>query len=134
MRLVLDCNVVVSAGMSDGFVRHVVRHILDQHEVIVSDRILAEYHRVAAYPKFTPAAAAHISTLIGQIEASAQITEDGPSTVELPDHSDVIYVTAALESGADALVTGNLKHFPERVYGATDVLSVRAFAELAGIA
>ena len=134
MRVILDCNVVVSAGMTDGFVRRVVRHVLGEHDLIASERILAEYRRVAGYPKFTSDAASHIAALISRIKARAQFADDVPCSVSLPDHSDTIYVAVALEAGADALVTGNLKHFPEQTYGTTRVLSVRGFADLAGIA
>jgi putative PIN family toxin of toxin-antitoxin system len=133
MIVVIDCNIVVAAGTKDGFVRHVVRGIIDRHEIIITGDIIAEYERVAEYPKFGAAASAYMKSTIGQIEGCARLIEPRASGLELPDADDVAYVDAAVSGGADFVITGNLKHFPERQYGSARVVSVREFAELAGL-
>ncbi len=133
MIVVLDCNVVVSAGATDGFVRRVLRAIIADHEIIVSVDILAEYERVSRYPKFGEQTAVNLQNIITRIGRRARIIEAPPSGVHLPDPDDIPYVDAALAGAADVLITGNLKHFPERRYGALGIVSVREFAALAEI-
>lgn len=133
MTVVIDCNVIVSAGINDGFVRHVLRGAISKYTVIVSADIIAEYSRVADYPKFSAEASATMKRTITQIEERARFVETDACDVTLPDPDDVRYVEAAIAGEADFIITGNLKHFPEREYGLARVVSVREFAELAGL-
>lgn len=133
MIVVLDCNLIVSAGTKDGFVRYILRRIIDRHDIIVSAEILAEYERVARYPKFSPQAAAFMVELIAAIEAAAQFVEPLPTEIACPDPDDIHYIEAAIAGRADFLVTGNLKHFPDSPYGTARVVTIREFAELAGL-
>ena len=51
MRVVIDCNVLVSAARIDGVCRAVIDIVVRQHEIILSEPILAEYEAVAERPK-----------------------------------------------------------------------------------
>lgn len=133
MIVVPDCNVIVAAGTKDGFVRYVLRRIIDEQIIVASEEIIAEYVRVSRYPKFSREAAAYITDTIGSIEGCARLVEARPCGFPLPDPDDIPYIDAAITGGADFIVTGNLKHFPERRYGAVRVLSVREFAEIGGL-
>lgn len=53
MLVVLDCNVLVSAGLTDGTCRAVIREVVARHRCVLSQEILAEYREVSARPKFT---------------------------------------------------------------------------------
>lgn len=46
-----------------------------------------------------------------------------PLKVELPDPDDLMFVEVALASQADAIVTGNKKHFPAESCGGILVVS-----------
>ena len=48
MRVVLDCNVLVSAARIDGACREVIDRVVRQHEIVLSAPILSEYEAVAA--------------------------------------------------------------------------------------
>ena len=48
---------------------------------------------------------------------------------QLKDKSDEKYLALAQSAQADFFVTGNLKHFPEVVYGCTCVYSPASFQE-----
>ena len=48
MRVVLDCNIVVSAARVDGTCREVIDRAVRGHEIVLSDPILSEYRAVAA--------------------------------------------------------------------------------------
>lgn len=133
MIVVLDCNIIVSAGTKDGFVRHILGRIIEKHEIIVSAGILDEYERVARYPKFSSQASSSMLETIEAIEGCARFVD--PSTCEfaLPDPEDINYIEAAISGGADFLITGNAKHFPDGRYGVARVVTAREFAVLAGL-
>jgi len=46
MKLVLDCNVLISEGWSDGTCRRVFFEIIENHTPIVSPKIIGEYTQV----------------------------------------------------------------------------------------
>lgn len=132
MTVVLDCNVIVSAAWGGGICLAVVRFCIERDLVVVSPAIVAEYRRVEGYRKFErirPRLAATVDALTSR----AVLVEDTVSPRALPDPHDEAYVAAALAAGADCLVTGNLKHFPDRRFGSVRVLSVREFAVERGI-
>jgi len=133
MIVVLDCNVIVSAGWKDGLIRSIVRHVIDCHDIVLSPAIVEEYKRVAGYKKFSFETAAYIMDIVGHIESCARIVEPVCGSVALPDPDDSRYVEAAISADADFIVTGNLKHFPDACYGSARVISVRGFAELIGL-
>jgi predicted nucleic acid-binding protein len=47
MRVVLDCNVLISAGLNPGICRTVLHEVLESHQCILSAQILQEYVTVA---------------------------------------------------------------------------------------
>ncbi len=54
MKVVIDCNVLVSAARIDGVCRAVIDTAVRQHEIVLSAPILAEYEAVAGRPKQAP--------------------------------------------------------------------------------
>ena len=126
MLFVIDCNVLVSAGLTDGVCRTVLRRLVAAHRGVLSKEILHEYRTVTQRPKF---AARHstFDRLIDLIQSVSDCIEVPPSAISLPDPDDEIYVAAALAAQADALITGNTAHFPDPTYGRTQVLTPRQF-------
>ena len=49
MRVVLDCNVVVSAARVDGTCRKIIDRAVREHEIVLSGPILSEYLEIAAH-------------------------------------------------------------------------------------
>jgi uncharacterized protein len=135
MRVVIDCNVVVSAALTpSGTCRLVVAEATGNHEILLSEAILAEYRDVAGRPKFPPVVRERLHALIEEIAAYATIVtvpivSEIPS---LPDKDDVIYVIVAISSDADVIVTGNLTHFTEPSYARALVVSPREFLDMTG--
>lgn len=132
MIVVIDCNVVISAGLTDGLPRRVVEHVLAAHWPVVSPSILEEYRCVARRPKFA-ARVDVICALIDRIATVALSVEEDGRNFGLTDPDDEVYVVAAATAQADFIVTGNSRHFPDGQYGSARVLTVREFAIIAGI-
>ena len=128
MLVVLDCNVIISAGLTSGACRAVVREVLARHRCVLSDAILREYREVAGRPRFA-SLHAYYGRMIGLLEAASVIVEPGELSLSLPDSDDEIYLAAALRAGAPLLVTGNTAHFPDGCYGATRVVTPRQFLD-----
>ena len=135
MRVVIDCNVVVSAALTpSGTCRLAVAEATRNHEILLSDAILSEYRDVAGRPKFPPTVRERLHALIEEIAAHAMFIpapamSDLPS---MPDEDDVIYVIVAVIANADVIVTGNTAHFIEPTYGRALVVSAREFLDMTG--
>ena len=128
MRLVLDCNVLVAAARGSDTCRLAVVRALAEHEVVVSAPILAEYREVCARPKHHAHQAA-LSAVIEALETVSVAVEPAKVAFGLGDPDDEVYLATAVAGRAEALVTGNLRHFSEARYGPVEILSPRAFLD-----
>ncbi len=130
MRIVLDTNVLVSGllspyGPSASVVRLVASGAL---ELLFDGRVLAEYKAVLARSKFSFPPAS-IELLLDQIQSQGIPVAGFPLPQPLPDEDDEVFLEVALAGDAEALVTGNQKHFPEELRCGIRVLSPREFAD-----
>lgn len=125
MRLaVLDTNVIVSAGINpDGAPMKLLEDwaFRSRIGIITSPSILDEYYDVVHRRKF---AAYDFPPLWLEplIEASLELPDPEPWPLALPDPKDAPFLALAHAAGA-WLVTGNLKHFPERARRGVTVIS-----------
>ncbi|MBF0308041.1 MAG: hypothetical protein HQL56_00740 [Magnetococcales bacterium] len=55
-----------------------------------------------------------------------------PSFIPLPDPKDRIYLDAAVTAQADAIITGNVKHYPQVACPGIDILTLRDFLQRVG--
>ena len=129
MRVVIDCNVLISAGLNSAVCQKVIFEVVDHHTFVLSTDILREYVSVAGREKFRDHQQ-KITEMIRVISWGSIIVHPVASTFKLPDEKDQMYLDAALSSMTDIIVTGNKKHFPEPEYDKTRVLSPREFLEL----
>lgn len=129
MKVVIDCNVLISAGLTAGTCRAVIQTALAHCRIVMSPDILAEYQDVVSRPKF----ARVYDKLDGFMLDMARVAEfvyPEPMHYPLPDPKDLPYLLAALASGAKYLVTGNSNDFPADVCTGVDVLTPAAFIQL----
>ena len=114
MRLVFDTNVFVSVlltpgGTSDRAFRAAVAI---GATFLYDARMLAEYRAVLSRPKFRPVIAPPmIEQLVSGLIASGERIDALPADLSLPDPVDTPFLEVALTGYADALVTGNARHF-----------------------
>jgi putative PIN family toxin of toxin-antitoxin system len=111
MRVVLDTNVLVSALLVQGSVpdRLLELAVAGRFTLMIDSRVVAEYHDVFQRPEFgfDPSRIAHVLAVLEQAE---WIVAE-PLSLTLPDPSDQPFVEVAITGGADAIVTGNVRHF-----------------------
>lgn len=115
MRVVLDTNVLVSAMLSGGGAADQVLQAALQGAVLLlaDSRMLAEYDEVTARPAFRFDEAER-RALLDVIERIAEPVVAAPMRLSLPDPDDRMFVEVAVAGRADALVTGNTRHFVPR--------------------
>lgn len=130
MRIVLDTNVLVSGLLQPfGPSGQIVRLVSSGDLVLCHDpRILAEYQEVLLRKKFSfdPE---RVETLLEEIRAGGIPVAARPLAVRLPDSDDEPFLEVALAGGAQCLVTGNAKHYPDEARSGAEVLSPRAFID-----
>ncbi len=128
MTIVVDTNILVSGLLNPrGAPGRIVDLVLGGHvSMIVDDRILAEYHDVLKRGRFG-FDAKDVDTLLAFIDATATHVHGAPLGERLPDKDDEPFLEAAIAGEADALVTGNVRHFPARLTQGVRVLSPAAF-------
>jgi len=118
MRVVLDTNVLVSGLLSPrGAPGRILDLVLAGDDVlIVDDRIVDEYAEVLGRQEFgfdpNP-----VEALLLFVEASAVHVQAESLSVQLPDPDDLPFLEVARTGVADALVSGNLRHFPKSLIG-----------------
>ncbi len=130
MKIVLDTNVLVSGLLTPfGNCGEIVRMLTsDEITLCVDSRILVEYEEVINRPQFNidPKKTA---TVIEYIQTSAETHATIPLDRALPDEGDNPFMEVALSSGAECLVSGNLKHFPESRRAGMRVLAPKEFLD-----
>ena len=130
-RIVLDTNVLVS-GMISAFgpPSRIIDMVREGHvELVVDDRILAEYAEVLSRPKFRVYfSTQEVREVILFLERNMDYTVPDVRVVDLPDGDDVPFLELALTAGVP-LVTGNVRHFPEACRRSADVLTPAQFLE-----
>ena len=127
MRVVIDYNVLVSAARIDGVYRAVIDTAVRQHEIVLSNPILAEYEAVAGRPKQAPYRDA-LRANIGEIERLAIFVEPADIAFGLRDPDDEMYPATATAGGA-VVIIGNSRDFTAPRYGSVEVVSPRTFLD-----
>jgi putative PIN family toxin of toxin-antitoxin system len=128
VKIVLDTNVHVSGLISPfGVSAEIVRMIGSPEVVLCVDaRIMAEYDEVINRPRFM-FDATKTKALMDCIRTTAVIHPTTPLKQHLPDEDDEPFLAVAISSKADALVTGNLKHYPAHCREGARVLTPAEF-------
>lgn len=129
--VVLDTNVLVSSMLSpEGPPAKILDLIMgDQIRVAYDNRILGEYEEVLSRPKLQ-IPLPEVLAVIDHIELTGQYVEPEPLPAEgYTDQDDIMFAEVFITSNADALVTGNLRHYKPLLQRNALVLSPVQFME-----
>ena len=113
MIIVLDTNVLVSALLKPkSHPAHILNAILNEKVTLLFDnRILEEYKRVLLRPRFGFSVEI-VEPLLDYIESEGEFVAANYSGRQFEDDEDKKFYEVAVTGGADYLVTGNARHFP----------------------
>ena len=118
---VIDTNVLVSALLakkSDSATVQVIERMIKGEIIpVYSNEIMNEYHDVLSRKKFKFSPEL-ITFFLSAIEKFGILAEPSDTGITLPDMKDLPFYEVVMEKRDDNayLVTGNLKHFPEREF------------------
>jgi putative PIN family toxin of toxin-antitoxin system len=113
LRVVLDTNVLVSAVISDGKPRELLRKgIAKEFSMVTSDRILKELVTVLHRPKFKTSKDESHRIVLALIRSSEVVNVKSKFEAVKVDPKDDMIVNTAYDGRADIIVTGD-KHLLE---------------------
>ena len=128
MRVVIDCNVLVSAARSSGGTcAKAIIEAVRAHEIVLSDPVVDEYEEIAERSAHASHRAS-ILTIIEELGRVATVVEPADAVFGFRDPDDEIYLATASAGGA-VLITGNSRDFTEPRYGSVEVYSPRTFLD-----
>lgn len=130
MRIVLDTNVLFSGLLKPyGKPAAIIRLIVSGDLQLAYDgRILSEYREVLLREKFH-FTREQVDAFLELMEAEGFLTAASPLKVRLPDPDDEPFLKVVLASKADALITGNKRHYPPHACKGVAVLNPAEFLE-----
>ena len=128
MKVVLDTNVLVSGLLKpQSKPARILRLILQGHiQIVPNEPILVEYQEVLKRPKFALEWQG-IEPILGFFRLKGFHAPAVPESFHLPDPADEVFLEAALGADADALITGNKKHYPVKLCKGLKVLTPEEF-------
>lgn len=131
MKIVLDTNILVSAFLKPRSKPARIMRLVLQGDIgiIANESILAEYLDVLRRPKFDldPDKVLAILQIIRSKGTNAPASAE---SFNLPDSSDEPFLEAAISAGADVIITGNKKHFPQEACKGQKVMNPTEFLQL----
>ena len=117
---VIDTNVIVSAAMKPESVPgQVLELVLDGVIVpVLNKTIIQEYHDVLLRPKFDFPEQI-VKDILSEIDGHGVHVDAEHIDIDLPDPKDLVFYEVVMEERKEEdayLVTGNIKHFPEKPF------------------
>jgi putative PIN family toxin of toxin-antitoxin system len=107
VKVFLDTNVLVAAFATRGLCADVVRTVLAEHELVLSDTIIEELTRSLNQKIRLPETAVREITTFLRASASLAHAPPRPVPVAIRDPDDAVVLGEVLASCADVLVTGD---------------------------
>ena len=113
MKVVLDTNVLVSALLNPfGPPARVFDLLMTGNlQLTFDDRILAEYREVLARPRFG-FDLDDVGELLEYLQVGGELVAASPLSNPLPDPDDEPFLEVAVAARVEALITGNIRHYP----------------------
>jgi len=130
IKVVVDTNIIVSALLrSQSDPALIINLILGEHIILcLSKDIFAEYEEVLARPKFKQLDKKNVKKILRQLKKiSLWVSPKKLVNIIKKDPDDNKFLECTLETGADFLITGNLKHFSFKKFRKTKIVTPLEF-------
>ena len=127
MKVFLDTNVLAGAAATRGLCGDVLREVLACHELLISEQVLGELHRVLRGKFGMPQEL--IEDFLLLLRQDITHVEAVLPQIELCDKDDLGILGAAIQGGADVLVTGDKELLALDRVESLAILSPRQFWE-----
>lgn len=128
MIIVVDTNIIVSGLIKPYSDSAIIMHLIlsGRIKVAYDFRILSEYETVLRRKKFNfhPH---EVEPIITQIKEEGIHIDSMPLKVSLPDSDDNPFLEMAISGKIGTIVTGNKKHFPQKLCKGIKILSPSEF-------
>jgi putative PIN family toxin of toxin-antitoxin system len=134
MLVVLDTNVLVSGLLNEaGSPGRILNLVLDGIiQVAYDDRILGEYEEVLLRPELS-LDGNHVSAIVTYLELTGCMVEaEVYPAGGFPDPADLPFVEVFIAAQADALISGNLRHFKPVIDKGLHIYSPAQFLKILG--
>jgi len=130
MKVVIDTNVLVSANLSDEGLPAAILDLAANKTILmfVSPAVLAEYEAVLRRPRLNLSAAA-VARSLAVIRNISRLVKPTRRLAEAADETDNRFLECAVSAGADYIITGNTRHFPDR-FESIRIVTPREFLDL----
>jgi len=131
VKIVIDTNVLISGMLNPSGPPGRIVDLLRSGalQVVVDDRILSEYTDVLRRRYFLRYfRKSERQDVIEYLSKNSYYTLSRVVAQDMPDEGDVPFLEIALSEGVP-LITGNLKHYPERARMGCNVLSPKQFID-----
>lgn len=116
IRVVIDTNVVVSSNLVSAGPSAAILDLAASKRILmcVSSAVLAEYEEVLNRPRLK-LSSARIQAALDIIRSASELIQPTRTITEIKkDDADNRFLECADAAGADYIITGNTKHFPEQ--------------------
>lgn len=126
MKVFLDTNVIASATATRGLCADLLRTVIEFHELVVSEHLIAELSRILK-EKFGVSAEVIADVVWLQHQDTITAASLPHADVPLKDPADIAIVSSALNGGAGFLVTGDKEIQSLGRVGTLQILTPRQF-------
>jgi putative PIN family toxin of toxin-antitoxin system len=127
MKIVLDTNIIVSAFINPkGIPGEILSLVLTKKITVCYDnKILSEYTTVLKKSKFNFDNVL-VDDFLNFIKENGEYIIAEPQEIKFDDKDDKAFYDVYKSSGADYIITGNKKHFPQEKY----IITPREYNEI----
>jgi uncharacterized protein len=127
MRVFLDTNVLASALATRGLCTDILREVINSDELIISDPLLVELHRILLKKFHIPKPL--VDEMIAFLQRDTTRSQTGDLLdIRIKDKDDIIIIlSSAVHGKAELFVTGDKEVLSLGKVGRMEILSPRAF-------
>lgn len=125
--IVIDCNVYISALIGSKTCIKAIEKAFAEYQVYYSEETLNELLETLKKPKLKSIKKNRIEATLQLLYSLGKPMSPTFCKLDLPDPDDSIYLDLAFSANAAHIITGNKKHFPEKVCKGVQILSPNEF-------